>query len=453
MAEDTTGAELLDDIEAVFRKYTIQQNDWSYWALALYVVFTHCIEFFDFATRLLLTSAEKRSGKTTTLTILVNLVYRALVTANATTPAIFRSLSDGPRTLCFDEADTIFGTKVKAEQNEDLRGLLNAGFKAGMPTLRVSGPNHDVTEFNTFAPAIMCAIGTLPDTITDRAVNIRLRRRKATESVSGYRIRRDEPGLHDLRERIGEWVSTVSERLEGIEPDNPLEDRAADLWEPLLAVAEVAGGHWPERARQAALQFTAEAAAADTEMSKGVELLSDIRDVLALVRSHEIQSSHLVQLLTSKEEARWAEEGLSPRKLVALLREYDIRPGRMSSGNGRGYKITKFEDVFARYLPVEATEVTEVTGSPVTQGSASVTSQPSVTSSDRSEISDRSTTRENTGNQSLLSLTGASRPGAGIHGCHGCNEGTPTEARINQGVPYCNYCIERGRHQQNGDAA
>lgn len=452
MAEDT-GAQLLDDIEAVFRKYTIQQDDEAYWALSLYVLFTHCIDHFDFATRLLLTSAEKRSGKTTTLTILINLVYRPLVTANATTPAIFRSLSDGPRTLCFDEADTIFGTRVKAEQNEDLRGLLNAGFKAGMPTLRTVGPNHEVMEFSTFAPAILCAIGNLPDTITDRAVNLRLRRRKPTETVSGYRIRRDEPALHDLRERIEAWTASLGDDLDQLEPDNPLEDRAADLWEPLLAVAEIAGGHWSTRARQAALLFTHQAAEADTEMSKGVELLADIRDVLSLVRSHEVQSSYLVQLLTAKEESRWAEDGLTPRRLSTMLREYGIRPGRMSSGNGRGYKIAKFEDTFARYLPGVRPEGTEVTGSPEIQRSASVTSPASVTSSDRSVQSDRSTTRGNTGNQSHLSVPVTPRPGIGAHGCHGCDQGSPTEHRINQGVPYCNHCIDQGRHQQNGDAA
>lgn len=446
------GVELLDAIESKFRKYTIQQSDEAYWALALYVVFTHCIHHFDYATRLLITSAEKRSGKTTTLTVISNLVFAPLITANATTPAIFRSLGQGPRTLCFDEADTIFGTKMKAEQNEDLRGMLNAGFQRGTPVLRVVGPQHEVHEFETFAPAVMCAIGGLPDTIVDRAINIRLRRRKNSESVSGYRIKRDQPGLHDLRDRASQWAEDNAGDLDDVEPVNPLDDRAADLWEPLLAVATVAGGHWVKRADQAARFFTTTAAEADTERSAGVELLSDIRGVLDLVQGSEIQSSRLVNYLTSMEESRWAEEGLTARRLSTMLAAYEVRPARMSSGNGRGYKVARFEDAFARYLPVMRPEGTEVTGSAVNQRSASVTSKSSVASSDRSPQSDRSKNPGNTGNRSLLSVSVTSRTEVGQFGCLGCAQGVPTDANINRGVNYCGGCISQDKHLE-GSAA
>lgn len=469
MAEDTTGADLLDDIEAVFRKYTIQQSDHAYTALALYTAYTHFILCFDYAPRLLLTSAEKRSGKTRAATIASRLVNRPLIAANATPPAIFRSLSDAdgnptPRTLVFDEADTIFGTRVKAEQNEDLRGLINAGFQEGTPVLRVVGQDHHVEAFATFSPVIMCAIGKLPDTITDRAINLRLRRRKNSEKVSTYRIRRDEPALADLRERIEQWAETVRESLESLDPDNPLDDRAADVWEPLLAVAEVAGGHWPERGREAALHFAHEAAEADTEYSEGLELLSDIRQVLRLHKSHEITSKRLLELLTSLEESKWAEEGLTMRGLSVRLKDYEIHPGKVESGRGRGYKVAKFTDAFERYLPVPGDQVSEVSASAPRQAkndSDEVSSNcpSSVQVSSRTDADTYRTLPESAdspgiaGNRTLWTDKGRLRTSPGIHGCHGCDEGTPTESRINQGVPYCNYCIERGRHQQNGDAA
>src|SRR5699024_11116945 len=171
------------------------------------------------------------------------------------------------RTVLFDEADTIFGSRIKAEQNEDLRGLINSGFQRGYPVLRTVGPNHTPTEFYVFAPVVMAAIGRLPDTITDRAVNIRLRRRKPSGPVSPFRLSRDLPGLTEVREQLAEWVNENRPALEAAEPETPLDDRAADLWEPLLTVAEVAGGRWPEQAREAAQYMTAEAAEADQDHS------------------------------------------------------------------------------------------------------------------------------------------------------------------------------------------
>lgn len=350
-----SGEELLDNLENIFRKYTIQQTRHEYTALALYVVFTHAIEHFDFATRLLITSAEKRSGKTRTMTILSNLVKDPLIAANATVAAINRSLgADNSRTLCFDEADTIFGTKMKAEQNEELRGILNSGFQRGTPALRVNGLTNQVDEFDTFAPAVLCAIGTLPDTVVDRAVNIRLRRRKNGETVADYRIRRDQPALHDVREAVSQWVEERQIEFCNFDYDlldNPLYDRAADAWEPLLTVGSLAGKRWAHKAKEAALYFAKASAENDVETSPGMELLADIRSVLTLVRADKVQSSNLISLLTALEESRWSEEGLSAKRLNSLLKPYGIHSVRLPSGSARGYRVSSFQDVFERYLP------------------------------------------------------------------------------------------------------
>lgn len=398
------GAQILDDVLAAFRKYTVQPSEHAYIALTVYTAYTHAAGCFDFAPRLVLTSAEKRSGKTRTMEIVSTISARPLIAANATVPALFRSLGgDVPPTICLDEADTIFGTRIKAEQNEDLRGLLNAGFQRGTPVLRTVGPTHEVAEFQTFAPAVLAAIGQLPDTITDRAVNIRLRRRKSTESVAQYRIRRDRPGLLELRERIAEWIEPHTEELADALPGTPLEDRAADLWEPLFAVADLAGGDWPARTRLAAAHLVAEAAENDSEQSEGMELLSDIREALELVTGSFIQSTNLLTLLKSREESRWAEYDLTARRLSDLLKTYQIRPRRAPSGNGRGYSVRAFEDAFSRYLPTTRPEATEATEIPLDQGKQSVTSQPSVTSKRQTPESDSNVSPGQTPNLSHLS--------------------------------------------------
>lgn len=384
--EDLEPDQLLELVESIFRKYTIQPSEHAYVALVLFTAYTHVAEEFDFAPRLSITSAEKRSGKSRTMEIISRMSANPLSASNASTSAVFRSLGDGVRTLLLDEADTIFGTKMKAEQNEDLRGLLNSGFQRGMPVLRVVGPNHEVQPFEVFSPVVIGGIGTMPDTITDRAVNIRLRRRKRTESVSPFRIRRDGPELERIREALAQWSERVRERVGWVEPRNPLEDRAADTWEPLLAVCEVVGGRWPERAHIAALAFSQEAAENDQDSSEGMELLHDIRLVLVLHRGDFIHSETLVELLKHKEDSRWIEEGLNTRRLATLLGEYGIKPKPDSQGKKRGYRIPTLNDVFERYLPAVVSEPSEPSETPPEQGERSDTGNASDTSMRQTKI-------------------------------------------------------------------
>lgn len=344
-----SGAELLDEAESLFRRYTVHATEHAYVALALYAAYTHAAACFDFAPRLLLTSAEKRSGKTRTMEILGHLSSRPLFAANATVPALFRSLSS-PRTVLFDEADTIFGAKVKAEQNEDLRGLINAGFQRGTPVLRTVGPTHEPTQFNVFAPVVLAAIGRLPDTIQDRAVNIRCRRRKPEEHVTPFRLSRNVVELERLAAAFAAWVGDHGEKIRATDPVIPLEDRAADLWEPLLAVAEVAGGSWPDRGRQAAVHLAALAAEDDEDHSEGHELLSDVRRVTQLLHGEHVGTATLLELLANLEDSRWADPRITGRRLAELLKPYGIRPRPNTERTARGYRTEDLQDAFDRYL-------------------------------------------------------------------------------------------------------
>lgn len=350
--EPVNGAEVLDLMRDKFELFTVQQSEHHYAALALYAAYTHLSGVFRYAPRLVVTSAEKQSGKTRTLDILRELVARPLVSANATTAALFRSIGDDPDyppTIILDEADTVFGTRTKAEQNEDLRGLLNAGFQQGTPALRTVGPKHEVQAFDTFAPAVLAAIGALPDTIVDRAVVVRLRRRRPGDRVEQYRLRL-APRLHELRQLAATWAeehrAVAGEHI----PDTTLEDRPADVWEPLLTIADLAGGHWPGTARAAAAHLVAEAAGtAAAEVSEGIELLTDTRGVLGLLKSDRITTASLLELLRGIEDSRWKEYELTGHRLAKLLKPYAIAPHR--SNSQRYYMRAEFEDAFARYLP------------------------------------------------------------------------------------------------------
>lgn len=346
----SVGAKLLDDVREAIRRYCVLPGEHELVAVTLWVVLTHLLAFYDYAPRLVIRSAEKRSGKSRLLEVIDALVYSPLRAVNATVSYIFRSLAaDSPPTLLFDECDTIFGTKKAAENNEELRGLLNAGFQRGLPFGRTVGPNHVPAEFSTFAMAALAGIGRMPETIEDRGVVIVMKRRTAGETVLPYRISRDGPKLHALRDRIAEWTETVRERAEGQgEPELPVEDRAADLWSPMVAVADLAGGDWPARARAAATTLVNAAADDDTARSINLQLLADIRLVFA---GQFMKSADLCSKLRALSESPWEQFELNPSRLGRRLREYEVKTRHSDDKTERGYHLLDFADAFCRYLP------------------------------------------------------------------------------------------------------
>ena len=342
---------LLDDIHRVVTGYVAFPDKHSAVAVVLWIVATHVLPAFDCAPRLVLKSPQKRCGKSRLLDVIAGLCHRPLMAINASTPAIFRSLGgDHPPTLIVDEADALFGTKRQAESNEDLRALVNAGHQRDRPVVRCVGPQHIPTEFTVFAMAALAGIGDMPDTITDRAVNISLQRRAPGEKVAQFRSRRDKPVLKVLHDRVAGWAAAHVEGLKEVRPKMPVTDRAADTWEPLIVVADTAGTEWGKRARAACTAMVAAAEVADQEQSLGIKLLTDIRDVFTSHDEEFLPSALLALYLRGIEESPWSEFGLTSRKLAYRLKDYGVKPGHNTGRTARGYWLQDFSDAFKRYL-------------------------------------------------------------------------------------------------------
>lgn len=347
----TAGARLLDELLSTIKSYVVFPDEHAAVSVALWIATTHALPAFECAPRLLITSPGKRCGKTRLLDMVEGTCHRPLASANATVAAIFRSIGDKhPRTLLIDEADTLFGSKKVAEQNEDLRALLNAGHQRGRPALRCVGPNQVPTEFPTFAMAALAGIGDMPDTIVDRSVNVALRRRTRDEKVSKFRARRDGTILENLRDQLAAWTAENLDALSAAEPPMPVEDRAADTWEPLIAVADVAGGHWPATARAACTALVNQAGETDESQSLAVKLLADIKAIFAERCSPFLPSTDLVCELRRIEESPWNDFELTPSKLAFRLKPFGIKPQRNTVGSVRGYSLEGLSDVFTRYL-------------------------------------------------------------------------------------------------------
>ncbi|GIF91375.1 DUF3631 domain-containing protein [Catellatospora chokoriensis] len=349
------GGAILDRLHAALTRYVILPSAEAVDAVALWIAATHAQAAWAHAPRLVIRAPEKRCGKSRLLDVVEGTCHLPLITVNASPAAVYRAIgSDTPPTLLVDEADTIFGAATAAA-NEDLRGLLNAGHQRNRPALRYDANTQRVEKIPTFAMAALAGIGAMPDTIEDRAVVVRMRRRAPGESVAPYRHRRDRPALAALAADLTDWLTANLPDLERAEPAMPLEDRAADTWEPLIAVADLAAGDWPARARAAALILTTDRDIAAVASDR-IRLLNDCR--AAFGDDDALPTAVLLDRLKADPESPWTDHGssnLTPLKLGTLLREYDIRSANIRFGppigQVKGYSRADFTDAWTRYCP------------------------------------------------------------------------------------------------------
>jgi len=370
------GAAVLDDVERFLTRFVAFPSEAAKVATVLWVAHTHLMECWESTPRLAFLSPEPGSGKTRALEVLELLVPRPLHAVNATPAALFRKVSDeaGLPTILFDEIDTVFGPRAK--DNEDVRGMLNAGHRRGAMSLRcvVHGKTIDVEEFPAYCPVALAGLGDLPDTILTRSVVVKMRRRTAAETVEPFRHRVHAPAGEALRDDLARWALTAAVGVTHTWPDMPdgIEDRAADVWEPLLAVADVAASpsdvadrDWPTRGRVAAVALVADAR--EESPSLGIRLLSDLRDAFDASGNVADSTDGLLTQLRAVEESPWADlrgKPLDARGLARRLAAYEIKPTtvRIGGSTPRGYRREDCHDAWSRYLPAKsATSATSAT--------------------------------------------------------------------------------------------
>ncbi|MEV2274347.1 DUF3631 domain-containing protein [Nocardiopsis sp. NPDC049922] len=360
------GAALLDEVEAFVCRFVAFPQPAAATATALWAAHTHLMDAFDSTPRLAFLSPEPGSGKTRALEILETLVPNPMLAVNATPAALFRAIGDPdrPPTVLFDEIDTVFGPKAK--DNEELRGLINAGHRRSGVSYRCvgDGASQTVVAFPSYAAVGLGGLGELPDTVLTRSVIVRMRRRAPHEKVEPYRARLNEPQGHALRDQLASWAESVIDGVRQTFPTMPegVTDRPADVWEPLLMVADAAGGPWPDKARAACVELV-KVATDPTKVSLGVRLLADLRTVFGRQGVDKLPTVTLLECLYAIEDAPWAElggKGLDARRLSRLLKDYTTADGEpikarnVRTVDGRvpkGYHSADLTDAWSRYLP------------------------------------------------------------------------------------------------------
>jgi hypothetical protein len=364
----TGGAsELLEQVGDVITRYVVLPDPDAWVAVCLFVLHTWAIEAAHATPYLAVVSAEKQSGKTRLIEVLSLIVRQPWHTASTTEAALFRKIEVDTPTLLLDEIDAIFGSNT--ERTEPLRAALNAGNRRGACVARVigQGSKMEVADFSVFCPKVLAGIdtGRLPETIADRSVMLHMKRRTEGETVERLRYRFAVEETEPLRDSLRGWAAGAVDHLREVVPGLPdgLGDRAADSWEPLLAIADMAGGLWPDRARAAAIALSTPAD--NDEVGRGPQLLNGIRTAMA--GSPHITTADLLTALNEDEElpfGGWRDgKGLDARILARLLKPYTVKPRtiRVGEGTAKGYRAEDLADAWARYLP--AGDVTGVTTS------------------------------------------------------------------------------------------
>jgi hypothetical protein len=364
--EALNGPELgaaLEDVRKLARRYVVMSNDQSV-AFGLFSFHTHTFEAVDYSPLLAITSPEMRSGKTTLMKLLALICAEPWRVITPSEAVVFRKIHRDHPTLLLDEYDTIF----QEREYEPLRAILNAGNEPGTHVPRCVGPSQQLEDFAVYCPKVLAGIGRLPTTVADRAIEIALKRKAPGETVARFRRRVVAAEAEPLQQALASLAEHHFDALAEARPELPdeLDDRAQDAWEPLLAIADLAGGDWPELAREAALALSDGRASAN-EDSDRLLLLADIRDVYDRLARDHVLTVELITELAEVEESPWAEwwdeREDKPKKGAAMnlareLRPFGIRSTtvRTDSGRAKGYKRDDFEDAWARYVPLSGTQ-------------------------------------------------------------------------------------------------
>lgn len=343
--------QLLRNLEELIARYVVLPGEHERVAVVLWIVHTWVFEKFETTPYLAITSPEKQSGKTRFLTVLQHLVARPWVAVLPSEAVVFRKIEASKPTLLLDEVDTIFGPK--AGEHEGLRALLNAGFQSGAAVPRCVGKGFTIQDFAVYCPKALAGIGDLPDTVADRSIQIRMRRRARYEMVERFRRRDALSATAPILAQVQRWAATCKFGDDPRVPDE-LSDRAADAWEPLLAIADAAAHGWPEKARAAAIALSGPPA--ESELSLGVRLLTDARGVWREGEPN-LFTRTLCERLNALDESLWGSwsegKGIDPRALSKHFRRYGVRSRdvRVGAENAKGYRRADLVDLWFRYCP------------------------------------------------------------------------------------------------------
>jgi hypothetical protein len=351
---DIDGAVLLDQVYDFLDRFVAYPSESAQVAHTLWIAHCWFMDRWESTPRIAFLSPEPGSGKSRALEVTEPLVPRPVHAINTTPAYLFRKVSadEGLPTILYDEIDTIFGPKAK--EHEEVRGMLNAGHRRGAVAGRCIVRNNNVQteELPAYCAVALAGLNDLPETISSRAVIVRMKRRAPHEYVEPWRHRVNAPQAWPMADKLMHWSTSSADLISWPEMPYGIEDRNADVWEALIAVADLAGGDWPQRGRDAAVTLVT--AAQDTKTSLGVQLIADLRLVFG---DQDVMSTEtILGKLHAFEDAPWGDlrgKPLDARGLANRLKRYGVGPKTVridAHTIAKGYRREDLADLWSRYV-------------------------------------------------------------------------------------------------------
>lgn len=347
--DPVSGAELLEHIASTYERFCVLPAHAAE-VLAVWVLATYCYLKFEFAAVVAVWSPEPECGKGRVLDVTEKLARRAFRTANTSAAVLYHSVSEDEITVLIDEVDS-----QSQDQREAIGNILKSGFQANGKAHRMTERNGEqvVVEFSTYCPKMLATIGLdkLDKATRSRSISIHMSRKKREDKIAKFR-RYDGT---EIQRKCIRWVQDSIAALVAVGPlelDECATDRQEDVWEPLVAVARVAGSDWEDRIRQAARHLSGAANAGATE-GLGHQILCAMREYFG-ANGDKADTKTLIERLNGSGDFSGVNRGrgLTPYFLAQQLKPYCIEPRNLKLEGKvlKGYDRGDFDEAFQVYL-------------------------------------------------------------------------------------------------------
>ena len=354
--EPVDGAEVLLEAAMLIQRYMVMRKE-DITASVLWAVHTHLFTHFTHSPRLMIDAPDAECGKTMLMTHMIgNLVNRPYNCEGVGVAPFFRLAQGYKPTFLIDEADVFLKTDA------DLLYAVNGGWEPQGSVPRCVGDANEVRTFSTFAPTVLAGVTlnkVLPTTTISRSIVIHLERASLAEveGITPYDSRTHKSDFLQVGRKIARWCEDNAALVAAQRPDLPesVRNRLAEKWEPLFAIANVAGGDWPTLTHKA-LMSRREIG----EKSRAVELLEDIRECF-FDGEDRIHTGLLIDRLCLLNESQWIDYNfkagrpedrrITNKQIARLLAPYVITPSqfRVNGVKARGYYREHFLEAWERY--------------------------------------------------------------------------------------------------------